>query len=248
MVEIAGCGKRWNRVDVVTSTDWDAVTDAVISAAVLVTEPDEVLLWLDEPCALSVAQSEPGKSIGIRLGAYTLVLLDPNGQLLKTLPLGGMSADEVGSWLSNQGFDRDSETALPPSPSHSALSHLERTISNVHEVIGHVARLTHGSSAVRTDPETLETTTTIRLSSREGEVTRRLVVGFSPEGEQGELFVRTEPAHGEPIDLRLAIREVAATSDVDAQATTVELFLHKSLERAYASLSREWRPRRPSSR
>jgi hypothetical protein len=246
MVQIAGCGKRWNRVDVVTPSGWRAATDAVILAARLIAQPEELLVWLDESCALTVAQSGPGKSLGIRLGAYTLVLFDQDGQLLKTLPLGGMSAEAIRSWLSKQGFDATSEADLPPSPSSAALSNLDRTISNVHEAIGHIARLTHGSSAVRTDPETLETSTTIRLTSREGESARLIVVGFSPEGEQGEIFVRTEPGHGEPTDLRLAMRDLATKSDVDAQATMIELFLHKSLERAYASLSREWRSRRPS--
>jgi hypothetical protein len=247
MVQIAGCGKRWNRVGVVTPTDWRAATEAVILAARLIAPRAELLMWLDEPCALAVVQSTPERNLGIRLGSYTLVVLDQNGQLLKTLPLGGILAEEVTSWLSKQGFNMTSETDMPPLPSHAALSNLDRTIGNVHETIGHVARLTHGSTKVRTDPETLETTSTIHLTSREGEPERLIVVGFSPEEEQGEIFVRTEPGDGEPSDLRLAMREVAAKSDVDAQATAVELFLHKSLERAYASLSREWRSRRPST-
>lgn len=248
MVQIAGCGEHWNRVGVVTPTDWRAAADAVILATRLIAPPGERLVWLDEPCALAVARSAPESSLGIRLGAYTLVLLDQDGQLLKTLPLGGLSAEEVASWLSKQGFNVTPDADSPPSPSHAALSNLDRTISNVHETIGHIARLTHGSSAVLTDPETLETTTTIHLTSREGEPARLIVVGFSPDGEQGEIFVRTEPGHGEPTDLRLAMHEVSAKSDVDAQAAAVELFLRKSLEKAYASLSREWQPRRPSTR
>lgn len=248
MVQIAGCGERWNRVGVVTPTEWRASTDAVILAARLIAKPGELLVWLDEPCALAVAHRTPEKSLGIRLGAYTLVLFDQDGQLLKTLPLAGTTAKEVGAWLSKQGFDTAWVTDLPVSPNHSALSNLDRTISNVHETMGHIARLTHGSSLVHTDPQTLETTMVIRLASREGESTRLIVLGFSADGEQGEIFVRTEPGDGEPSDLRLAMCEVAAESDVDAQATLVELFLHKSLEQAYASLNREWRPRRPSTR
>lgn len=248
MVQIAGCGKRWNRVGVVTPQDWRAAVEAVISAARLITNHSEGLLWLDEPCALAVAQSPPEKSLGIRLGAHTLVLFDQDGQLRKTLPLGGVSAAEITSWFSKQGFDMTAEEDMPPSPSHAALSNLDRTIGNVHETIGHVARLTHGSSKVRTDAASLETTATIQLTSREGESERLIVVGFSPEGEQGEIFVRTEPGDDPEVHPRLAMCEVAAKSDVDAQATTVELFLHKSLERAYASVRREWRSRRPSSR
>ncbi|MDH3484680.1 MAG: hypothetical protein OEM16_10665 [Myxococcales bacterium] len=247
MVQIAGCGERWNRLGIVTPTEWRAATDAVILAARLIAKPGELLVWLDEPCALAVAHRAPEKSLGIRLGAYTLVLFDRDGQLLKTLPLAGTSAEEVGSWLSKQGFNTAWKTDLPSSLSHAALSNLDRTISNVHETIGRIAGLTHGSSPVHTDPQTLETIMVIRLASREGESARLIVLGFSPEGEQGEIFVRTEPGDGEPSDLRLAMREVAAKSDVDAQATLVELFLHKSLEQAYGSLSREWRPRRPST-
>lgn len=247
MVQIAGCGERWNRVGVVTPTDWRAATDAVILAARLIATPGELLVWLDESCALAVAHSTPQRSLGIRLGAYTLLLFDQAGQLLKTLPLAGASADEVKAWLSKQGFDPAWVTDLPPSPSHSALSNVDRTISNAHETMGHIARLTHGSSLVHTDPQTLETTMAIRLSSREGESARQIVLGFSTEGEQGEIFVRTEPADEEPCDLRLPLCEVAAKSDVDAQATLIELFLHKSLEQAYATLKRDWRPRRPST-
>jgi len=247
MVQIAGCAKRWNRVGVVTPTDWRAATDAVILAARLIAKPGELLEWLDEPCALAVAHRAPDKSLGIRLGAYTLVLFDQDQQPLKTLPLAGASAEEVGSWLSQQGFSTPWKTDLPPSPDHTALSNLDRTISNVHDTIGHIAKMTHGSSPVHTDPQTLETITVIRLASREGESARLIVVGFSPEGEQGEIFVRSEPGDGQPSDLRLAMCEVAAKSDVDAQATLIELFLHKSLQQAYASLRREWRPRRPST-
>ncbi len=247
MVQIAGCGERWSRVGVVTPTDWRAATDAVILAARLIAKPGELLVWLDESCALAVAHRTPQRSLGIRLGAYTLLLFDQAGQLLKTLPLGGASAKEVEAWLSKQGFNTEWVTDLPPSPSDAALSNIDRTISNVHETLGHIARLTHGSSVVHTDPQTLETTMVIRLSSREGESARMIVVGFSTEGEQGEIFVRAEPADALPSDLRLAMSEVAAKSDVDAQAKLVELFLHKSLEQAYATLKRDWRPRRPST-
>ncbi len=247
MVQIAGCAKGWNRVGVVTPTDWRAATDAVILAARLIAKPGELLVWLDEPCALAVAQRAPDKNLGIRLAAYTLILFDPDGQPLKTLPLAGASAEEVGSWLSKQGFSAPWKTDLPPSPDHTALSNLDRTISNIHETIGHVAQMTYGSSPVHTDPQTLETIMVIRLATREGESARLIVLGFSPEGEQGEIFVRTEPGDGEPTDLRLPLREVAAKSDVDAQAGLIELFLHKSLQQAYASLSREWRPRRSST-
>ncbi|MDH3624913.1 MAG: hypothetical protein OES69_07725 [Myxococcales bacterium] len=247
MVQIAGCGERWNRVGVVKPTEWRAATDAVILASRLIAKPGELLVWLDEPCALTVAHRAPEKSLGIRIGAYTLVVFDQDVQLLKTLPLAGTSGEEVGSWLSKQGFKTAWKTDLPASLSHAALTNLDRTISNVHETIGRIAGLTHGSSPVHTDPQTLETIMVIRLASREGESARLIVLGFSPEGEQGEIFVRTEPGDAEPSDLRLAMCEVAAKSDVDAQATLVELFLHKSLEQAYASLSREWRSRRPST-
>lgn len=247
MVQIAGCGKDWNRVGVVAPKQWRAATDAVIRVAGVIAPQAECLVWLDEPCALAVAQSARERSLGIRLGAYTLVLFDEDGHFLKTLPLGAIPAEDLSSWLAKQGFNITSAADMPPAPNHSALSNLDRTIGNVHQTIGYIARVTHGSSKVCTDPKTLETSMTIRLTSREGESERLIVVGFSPESGQGEIFVRTEPGDGPRTDLRLALCEVAAKSDVDEQAKTVELFLHKTLEQAYASLRREWRPRRPST-
>jgi hypothetical protein len=246
MVEIAGCGERWDRVDVVTSTHWRAATDAVLAAVRLIAPEGQSLTWLDEPCALATADPSSSRRLGIRIRAYTLVVLDQHAQLVKTLPLSGVTSEETEAWLAKQGFVGGTGAPVSP-PGHEPLANLDRALSNVYATVGCIARRTEGSSVVVTAPQTLQTTTTIQLSTREGEPPRLIVVGFSPERDQGVLFVRTEPGDGAALDFELTLRDVALKSDVDAQAKEVELFFRESLDEAYASLNRSWRSKRHSA-
>ena len=245
MVRIAGCVERWNRVGVVQPSDWEEAVRAVTSAAKVICPPGGSLTWFDEPCALAVPLGRTDRCLGIRLGAYTLLLVDQDRQLLKTLPLAGSVAGSLGSWLSSHGFDASRAADLPPLPSHAALSNLERTMSNVYVTLGSIVGVTDGAGPVRTDPDTFETTSTVSLPSREGEPPRLITMGLSPAGEQGDLFLRTQPEAQSQSPLRLAMREVATRSDGDAQAGAVGRFLAESLKLAYQAVNREWRARRP---
>ena len=245
MVQIAGCAEHWDRVGVVASEQWREAVDAISLATSVLARGSEPLVWMDEACSLAVGDDAHTSRLGIRIRAFTWVFLDEHGQLQKTLPLSGQSGQEASAWLSRRGVEVGALKDFPASPGAEALVNLDRSISNVHEAIGHIARVTHGSSHVHTDAATLETSATIALASREGEPTRQIVVGFSTAGDQGEIFVRAGPT--DESTLSLTMRDVARLSDVDAQAGAIELFLRESLEQAYASHSREWRSRRPSA-
>ena len=245
MVRIAGCVERWNRVGVVQPSEWEEAVHAVVSAAKVICPPGGSLTWFDEPCVLAVPLERMDRSLGIRLGAYTLLLVDQDHQLLKTLPLADSVAEGLGSWLSSHGFDASSAADLPLLPGHAALSNLERTMSNIYATLGSIAGVTHGAEPVRTDPSTLETTSTVRLPSREGEPPRLVTMGLSPAGDQGDLFLRTQPEAQSQGPLRLSMRDIATRSDGDAQAAAVERFLAESLKLAYRAVNREWRARRP---
>ncbi|MGB5810623.1 MAG: hypothetical protein WBG86_08845 [Polyangiales bacterium] len=246
MVHIKGCGERWDRVGATTPGEWRTAANAVSRGSAVIASPGAQLEWLDEPCTLAVARETPGSTLGIRIRAYTLVLLDADAQLLKTLPLAGATAGEVADWLARQGFTPGHGRDFPPTPNQAVLGELDRTMSNVHEMLGYISRRTQGAGAVRSNPATLETCVKIRLSSREGESPRTIELGFTLDGDQGELFVRTEPGFGFQA-LRLPISGIAAMSDVDAQAPAVERFFQESLGEAYASLRRQWQSRRPSA-
>lgn len=246
MVRIAGCGERWDRIGVIPPDDWRSATQAVVRGARVLASAGEPLVWLDEPCALAPSHAEPRNCLGLRIRAYTLVLLDPDEQLLKTFPLGGASAAEVSAWASQHGVSASAESDFPDAPELGVLVHIDRTISNVHHTLRRVADRTHGASPPRTDPATLETQIRIALNSREGESPRRIELGLSPRGDQGELFVRGEPLDGDAQGWRLPVADIAALSDVDAQATAIEHFFKESLEQAYVRLRRQWQSRRPS--
>ena len=242
MVQIAGCGERWSRVDVAGSSEWSEAVRATIEACQLIVERNRSLTWLDEACALC-AGSSPEGSPGIRIGGFTLVIFDRHEQPFKTMPLGGASRTDVISWLASHGIGgvkSDGQDAPLPTPEHRALSNLERTISNAHTTLGYIARRTHGADPVLTHAETLETSFCIRLATRAGEVQRTITAGLSPNGEQGALFVRAEP--GQSV-ASLAMSEVAARTDGDTQTQMVESFLHRSLSDAYLALRREWKAR-----
>ena len=70
-------------------------------------------------------------------------------------------------------------------------------------------------------------------------------MGLSPAGDQGDLFLRTQPEAQSHGPLRLSMRDIATRSDGDAQAAAVERFLAESLKLAYHAVNREWRARRP---
>lgn len=249
MVRIAGCGERWDRIGVIAPDNWKGAVQAVARGTQLVSPSGESLVWLDEPCALALHQSSPQRRLALRVRAYTLVLLDADDQLVKTFPLDGATATEAAAWIAKQGSSNDAEVDLPAAPNPDVLVHIDRTLSNVHHTLARVGRVTHGASAPRTNPVTLETWARIALASREGESARFIDLGLSPSGDQGYLYVRAEPPADEPdepSDWRFPVSSIAAMSDVDAQATTVEQFLGESLEKAYARLRRQWRSRRPS--
>ena len=242
MVQIAGCGERWNRVDVAGSSEWSDAVVATIEACQLIAERNQALVWLDEACALCPSSSPEG-SPGVRIGGFTLVIFDRHEQPFKTMPLGGASRADVVSWLGSHGIGgarSDVRDDRLPAPEHRALSNLERTVSNAHATLGYVARRTQGADPVVTQPETLETSFRVRLATRAGEPQRMITAGLSPNGEQGTLFVRAEP--GESL-ASLEMSEVAARTDGDTQTQMVESFLHRSLSDAYLALRREWKPR-----
>ncbi|MEM7437176.1 MAG: hypothetical protein AAF436_18620 [Myxococcota bacterium] len=247
MVRVAGCAERWDRIGIVPHGEWREALRAVVSGASVATPPGAELVWLDEACALAPHQPAPGNTLGLRIRAYTLVVLGPDEQLLRTLPLGGARASDVSSWIAKQGFVGRSTGDFPDAPPHELLANLDRTLSNVHHTLGRVVDRTQGASAVRTAPETLATIATIQLGSREGESPRVIELGFTPEPGQGEIFVRSKSSPGNERAWRIGMDQVAAMSDVDAQATVVERFLHDSLEEAYDELSRQWQSRRPST-
>ena len=246
MVEIAGCGERWARVEQARPDDWKMAVDALLAAVQLVADSAMSLRWLDEPCALRVEPSA-GRAPAVRIAGLTLVILDEREQLMKTMPLGGALKTEAARWLASQGIEgnasQDAASSTVPSPKQEVLANLERTLSNAYHVLSHIAQVTHGAESVRTDPTSLQTSTTILLATRAGEPRRYIVVGFDPgAGEQGEFFVRThpEPPTGPTV---LSLSEVTNQSDGDVQARVIETFLAESLTEAYGRLSREWRRR-----
>ncbi|MEM7139327.1 MAG: hypothetical protein AAF500_22335 [Myxococcota bacterium] len=247
MVRVAGCAERWDRIGVVPHGEWRGAVTAVVSGASVATPPGGELVWLEEACALVPHQPAPGSTLGLRIRAYTLVVLGSDEQLLRTLPLGGARAADVSAWISKQGFVGRPAGDFPDAPPHVLLENVDRTLSNVHHTIGRVVDRTQGASAVRTVPETLATVATIRLGSRQGESPRVIELGFTPAPGQGEIFVRSKSGSRDERVWRIGMDQVAGMSDVDAQATVVERFLHDSLEEAYDELNRQWQSRRPSS-
>jgi len=243
MVRIAGCAERWDRVGIVAPDLWRSAVEAVVAATRMMAPDGGSLTWVDEACALVVLRDAQQPRLGIRIRAHTLVILDRHAQLIKTLPLSELSEREARSWLTQHGFDGSGARDFEHSPDHEALLNLDRTLSNVHQTLGYVSRATDGADSVQSDPSTLDTTMDIRLSSREGEPIRRIVAGFTPEGDQGELFIQADPPTSSPE--RLTMRDLAVMSDVDIQATSVEAFFRQALEHAYEAVRREWRSRRP---
>lgn len=244
MVEIAGCGERWTRVERARPEEWKTAVDALLEAAQLVAGAGMSLRWLDEPCALRV-EPTAGRAAALRVAGLTLVILDNHQQLMKTMPLGGALKTEAAKWLASHGIEPvapSNGAATVPAPKQEVLANLERTLSNAHHVLSQIARMTHAAGPVRTDPVTLQTCTTIRLGTRAGESQRYITVGFGPGGDQGEFFVRTHPEAPAGAAV-LSLAEVASESDGDVQARVIETFLAKSMADAYDHLSREWRPR-----
>lgn len=245
MVEIAGCGERWTRVELARPEQWKVAVDALLEAVQLVAGSGMSLRWVDEPCALRVERSA-GRAPALRVAGLTLVILDDHDQLMKTMPLGGAPKSQAADWLASHGIDPMTPpdgAATVPAPSQEVLANVERTLSNAYHVLSQVARLTYGAGPVRTEPVTLQTCTTIRLGTRAGESQRSISVGFDPAGgDQGEFFVRTHPeaAAGTAV---LSLAEVASESDGDVQARVIETFIAKAIAEAYSHLAREWRPR-----
>lgn len=245
MVQIAGCGERWTRVELERAEDWGTAVDALSQAVELFARSGASLRWLDESCALSV-ESSGERAPAIRVTGLTLVILDNDERLMKTMPLGGALKADVLDWLSSQGIppgDRPSEAAALPAPEEGVLVNLARTFSNAYQVLGQIARMTHGAEPVQTEPATLETCTRILLGTRSGESPRSIEVGFSPSEGQGAFFVRTQCEDPSAPEAVLSLAEVAKESDGDVQARVIETFLGKAIEEAYGRLSREWRPR-----
>lgn len=246
MVDVSGCAEHWSWVGEAPMADWPEAAQELLRAASLLPAEDEGLAWSEEPCALVGPLTGTSRRVrpGLRIGSLTLMLLDQDDELLKTLPLAGQPLGQARQWLSHEGVvpPAGDDSALG-TPSGAALSDIERWFGNAAAVLGAVSRRTRGASLVSTSVNTLQTTVLIELPSREGESERGIRVAFDlcPGGAEARLCVTPEP---EGPAARLSLGEITRLRDGDAQAKAVEQFLIEALQEAYQALQREWRPKR----
>jgi hypothetical protein len=256
---------------------------AAVGRAVRPTEGAPVgrLEWTADHCALATGLLEGARPFraAVRVGALTLLMLDVDDMALKTLPLDGAAVERAREWLTEQvaalgGTASVEGTAweVPALPAdldgklsrrqRESFESLERWYGNAQRVLGNVAHMTRGASAVHCEPETGTLQTRIELPSRQGEATRAIRAGMVPGDEwrsQPYWFVQPSahdevetlpelpsPARWEHVGGFAAVLpgdELARWREPDTQARTVHAFFESGLQAAHEILRREWRRR-----
>lgn len=179
-----------------------------------------LLEWLDDHRLLAgeLVRGRRGFRAALRIGDLTLLLIDPAGIAIKTLPLESRTYDEALGWLVREaealGVGTDTgapDVPRPPLPEaldgklevrdRPAFAELDRWYGNGDRALRNVARVSEGASAVRCSARAPSLATDLFLPAREGESPRRVTVGMSPGDEtidEPHLFVRPTPAPGSP--------------------------------------------------
>lgn len=176
------------------------------------------LEWLEDHQVLAgpLGGAESATRAALRVAELTLLLLDAEGNILKTYPLDGATAEDALAWLRNETVVREGEGTVPIAPpdappepwpgglgdalalrQRASFAELERWYSNADHVLRNVARVTAGASRVCCAASTLEIGTTLDLPAREGEAPRSVSIGMSPGGDARSaaprFFVRPAP-------------------------------------------------------